>query len=85
MEKHTFRVPWSEGLHMRRAARLTQIATRYRSEILLRAGRRIANARNILAILILCATVNAAIDVEVAGSDEREAMEAVQIFFDDAA
>lgn len=84
MKNAVFSVPWSEGLHMRRAAHLARIATQYRSDIRLRHGHSIADAKNILAILILCATLNTLVDVEISGADEHDAMTAVQSFFQSA-
>jgi phosphotransferase system HPr (HPr) family protein len=41
----------------------------------------VADARSILSILILCATLGATLDIEASGPDEREVIEAVEAFF----
>jgi len=63
-------VPWKEGLHLRAAARLVRLAQASKSVILLKVGERIADARSILAILLLCASVGTIVDLEVSGEDE---------------
>lgn len=66
---------------MRRAARLAQLAAKYGSSIQLKMGSRAADARNILGVLILCATLNSPVAIETVGDDEQAAMEAVTTFF----
>ncbi len=66
---------------MRRAARLAHLSTKFASSIHLRLGNRVADARNILALLILCATLNSPVAIETNGEDELAALEAVKTFF----
>jgi phosphocarrier protein len=81
MKHATIRIPWKDGLHMRRAALLAKIAGRFGSTIQLRLRGRVADARNILGVLILCATLNSPVDIEANGDDEQSAIDAVQTFF----
>lgn len=74
-------VPWHEGLHFRPAAKLGQIAQRFRSTVFLKCGRRVADLRSILSMIALCATMGTALDVEAAGEDEEDAIQAVQQVF----
>jgi phosphotransferase system HPr (HPr) family protein len=74
-------VPWREGLHLRRAARLVQIAQRFRSSIVLSLDGKAAELRSILSILTLCATMGATLDLEANGDDEQNAIAAVQEMF----
>ena len=74
-------IRWPRGLHMREAGRLVQLAQRFRSEIRLRLGTRIADPRSILSLMILSANLGADLDIEAAGNDEREAVKAVEEFF----
>lgn len=63
------------------AARLVSLAQRYRSSIRLRLGTRIADARSILNLLLLSATLGTSLDIEAAGADEHEAVQALEDFF----
>lgn len=74
-------VPWREGLHLRHAAKLVQLAKFFRSNIFLRCGTKSADLRSIISIISLCATMGTALDVEASGEDEREATQAVQRAF----
>jgi phosphotransferase system HPr (HPr) family protein len=74
-------VPWTQGLHLRPAARLVRVARRFRSTIILKCGDKIADVRSILSILALCATLGTALDLEAVGDDEQHAVEAVEQLF----
>jgi phosphotransferase system HPr (HPr) family protein len=78
-------VRWRSGLHLRPAAQLIRLARGFQSEIRLRVGGTIADARSILAILLLGAGLGTALEVEASGADEPEAILAVQQFFAAAA
>ncbi len=77
-------VPWPNGLHMRPAMRLVQLAQKFRSQISLRNGSHVADARSILSILLLCAALNSPLDVVVTGADEDQAAVALQELFSQA-
>ena len=74
-------VPWREGLHLRHAAKLVQLAKFFQSSISLKCGSKIADLRSIMSIISLCATMGTALDVEVKGDDEIEATQAVERAF----
>jgi phosphotransferase system HPr (HPr) family protein len=74
-------VPWREGLHLRPAAKLVQIGRQFRSSVSLKCGRRVADLRSILSMIALCATMGTSLDVEAAGEDEEDAIQAVQQVF----
>ena len=74
-------VRWEDGIHLRRAGKIAQLAGRFRSSILCRLGRKAADARSILSILILCAGLGATLEIEASGADEREAIQAIEAFF----
>ena len=76
------KVKWREGLHMRAAAKLVRLAGRFHSRIVLRLGRRVADARSILSIMILSAGLGAPLDIEASGDDEHDAIQAVEAYFD---
>lgn len=65
------------GLHARAAAKLTQIAGGYRSEIWLsRSGRRV-NAKSIMGVMMLAAGQGTRVLIEASGDDAREAIAAI--------
>ena len=65
------------GLHARAAAKLTQVAGGFHSEIWLsRSGRRV-NAKSIMGVMMLAAAQGAKLVIETEGPDENEAMQAV--------
>lgn len=66
------------GLHARAAAKLTQVATRFHSEVwLTRNGRRV-NAKSIMGVMMLAAGKGASITVEAEGLDADEAVAAIR-------
>lgn len=65
------------GLHARASAKLTQLAGQFTSDVFLaRSGRRV-NAKSIMGVMMLAASKGTTIAVEVNGSDEGEAMNAL--------
>ena len=74
-------VPWKAGLHLRPAARLVRLAQSFRSTIFLKCGGKLADARSIVSILLLTATMGAVVDVEATGEDEANAALAIEQIF----
>lgn len=65
------------GLHARAAAKLTQLAGRFKSDIWLsRNGQRI-NAKSIMGVMMLAASKGSSIRIETSGEDENEALQAL--------
>jgi phosphocarrier protein HPr len=65
------------GLHARAAAKLTQLAGRFKSDIWLsRNGQRV-NAKSIMGVMMLAASKGSSIKIETSGEDENEALQAV--------
>lgn len=81
MKKVTVIIPWREGLHLRPAVELVRLAKSFRSTISLQCGPQLADARSVLSVMLLCATMGAVLDVEVTGDDEQQAAEAVESVF----
>jgi phosphocarrier protein HPr len=71
------------GLHARACARIVQIATKFRSTVSLHVKGRRASARNIVAVMLLTASVGTTVRIEVDGPDEAEAMRAIAELFRD--
>lgn len=81
MKRSQVSVPWKDGLHLRPATRLVRIAQTFRSTIFLSSGGKLANARSIMSVLLLAASMGAAIDVEATGEDEASAAQAIEQIF----
>ena len=65
------------GLHARASAKFTQLAGQFASDVFLaRSGRRV-NAKSIMGVMMLAASKGAKVSIEVDGSDENEAMQAL--------
>jgi phosphotransferase system HPr (HPr) family protein len=77
-------VMWRDGLHLRMAAMLVKLARRFQSAVRLRAGEQVANAENIMQLLLLSASLGTVLTIEAEGTDEGEAIEALQQFFNNA-
>ena len=71
------------GLHAQTCSRIVSIAQRCRCNLsLVRNGRRV-NARNIVAVMLLTASIGATVRVEADGPDEDVAMRAIATLFHD--
>jgi len=65
------------GLHARASAKLTQVASRYQSDVhIARNGRRV-NAKSIMGVMMLAAGKGSKVMLETSGPDEDEAMNAL--------
>lgn len=65
------------GLHARASAKLTQVASKFKSEIwLARSGRRV-NAKSIMGVMMLAAGKGASVRLEAHGEDESAALQAL--------
>ena len=65
------------GLHARAAAKMVATASRFGSKIELNKGDKIANAKSIMAVMMLAATCGTEIEITVDGDDEDAAMTAI--------
>ncbi len=74
-------IPWREGLHLRPASRLVRLAKASKSAIWLKVGDKVADARSILAILLLCAAAGTVIDLEINGEDEDAVLTSITSVF----
>lgn len=71
------------GLHARASAKLTQLASRFESEVFLsRNGRRV-NAKSIMGVMMLAAAKGATVTLETSGPDEQQAISAISALFAD--
>jgi len=66
------------GLHARAAAKLVHTAARFKSDIKIRKGDEEVDGKSILGILLLAAGRGSTVLVKADGTDEREALDAVE-------
>ncbi len=65
------------GLHARPSAKLTQLASGFKSQVFMtRNGRRI-NAKSIMGVMMLAAAKGSTVTLETDGEDEQEALDAL--------
>lgn len=65
------------GLHARAAAKLVSLCARYQSEITLQCKGKTANAKSIMAVMMLAASIGSEIEITANGQDEKEATDAL--------
>lgn len=65
------------GLHARASAKLTQLASRFKSDVSLVRGTQRINAKSIMGVMMLAASQGTSLRLEVDGEDENEACEAL--------
>jgi phosphocarrier protein len=65
------------GLHARASAKLTQLASRFESEIWMEKGLRRINAKSIMGVMMLAAGKGSKVVIETSGDDEQEALDAL--------
>jgi phosphocarrier protein HPr len=66
------------GLHARASAKLTKLAGSFQSEVFMVKNDRRVNAKSIMGVLMLAAGIGSIIELEIDGSDELEAMNALR-------
>jgi phosphocarrier protein len=83
MVKREIKVTNKLGLHARASAKLTQLASKYKSQVFLaRNGRRV-NAKSIMGVMMLAAGIGSTVELETDGPDEAEALESLAKLFAD--
>jgi phosphocarrier protein HPr len=70
------------GLHARAAAKLVHTASRFKSDIKIRKGDEEVDGKSILGILLLAAGRGSVITMKADGTDEREALDAIENLID---
>ncbi|MDO9024686.1 HPr family phosphocarrier protein [Zwartia sp.] len=71
------------GLHARAAAKLTQLAGQFSSEIFISKGAQRVNAKSIMGVMMLAAGMRTTVKVEANGSDADRALDSIKKIFDD--
>jgi phosphocarrier protein HPr len=71
------------GLHARASAKLTKLATSFKSDVHMTRGGRRVNAKSIMGVMMLAAGLGAEVEIETVGEDERAAMDALLALIND--
>ena len=71
------------GLHARASAKLTQLASSFKCEVMLARNNRRVNAKSIMGVMMLAAAKGSTITIETDGADEIEAMQALLALIND--
>jgi phosphocarrier protein HPr len=71
------------GLHARAAAKLTQVASAFKSEVWLSRNDRRVNAKSIMGVMMLAAGRGSRVVIETDGADAEAALEALAGLIDD--
>ncbi|MGE5094100.1 MAG: HPr family phosphocarrier protein [Betaproteobacteria bacterium] len=81
MPSRTVKVVNKLGLHARASAKLTQLASSFKSAVwIARNGRRV-NAKSIMGVMMLAAGLGSTVELETEGPDENEALDALERLF----
>ena len=70
------------GLHARAAAKLTQLASKFSSEIFIARGAQRVNAKSIMGVMMLAAGLGVTVKVDASGSDAEQALVEIQSLFE---
>lgn len=65
------------GLHARASAKLTQLASSFKCEVMMTRNNRRVDAKSIMGVMMLAAAKGTTIVIETNGVDEAEAMQAL--------
>lgn len=71
------------GLHARAAAKLTQLAGQFKSDIHIAKGAKRVNAKSIMGVMMLAAGLGSKVTIDAVGEDEQRALTDIQALFND--
>lgn len=77
MIQRDFTISNKLGLHARPSAQLTQVASRFASEVWIAKGGRRVNAKSIMGVMMLAAGCGSVVSIDANGPDEAAALDAV--------
>ncbi|MCA6218108.1 HPr family phosphocarrier protein [Ideonella sp. B7] len=83
MIKATLNISNKLGLHARASAKLTKLATTFKSEVFMSRNERRVNAKSIMGVMMLAAGLGSEVELEVDGPDEQQALDAIKALVDD--
>ncbi|MFA4915032.1 MAG: HPr family phosphocarrier protein [Alcaligenaceae bacterium] len=70
------------GLHARAAAKLTQLASQFKSDIFIARGAQRVNAKSIMGVMMLAAGQGTGVKIDATGADADRALADIQTLFD---
>lgn len=70
------------GLHARAAAKLTQLAGRFKSDVFISRGAQRVNAKSIMGVMMLAAGLGVTVKIEALGADEEQALGDIRALFE---
>ncbi len=71
------------GLHARASAKLTQVATQFKSDIWIEKSNKKVNAKSIMGVMMLAASQGSDITITTEGSDEQDALNSIIALIND--
>ncbi len=81
MKEKVFKITNKLGLHARAAAKIVSLTSKFKSQITITNGKKEADAKSIMKILMLAAPRNTELKVNANGKDESQAMDAIESLF----
>ncbi|ANN78537.1 HPr family phosphocarrier protein [Bordetella flabilis] len=70
------------GLHARAAAKLTQLASKFNSDIYISRGAQRVNAKSIMGVMMLAAGMGVTVKLDASGPDAESALKEIESLFD---
>lgn len=83
MIKQSITISNKLGLHARASAKLTKLAGSFQSDVFMTRNDRRVNAKSIMGVMMLAAGIGSVVELEVAGVDEQQAMDALLALIND--
>ena len=83
MQKRSIKIVNKLGLHARASAKLTQLASSFKSAVWIARNDRRVNAKSIMGVMMLAAGLGSTVELETDGPDEAEALDALEKLFRD--
>ncbi len=77
MVRREVRIADELGLHARPAARVAELARKFRAKLILKKGKQSAEAESILDVLALACSRGSVVEIVAEGEDAEEAVEAL--------
>ncbi len=81
MKKTVVEIIWATGLHARPAGEVVKLSNSFKSNIFFANDEGEVDAKSILGVLTLGACHKSKISIRIEGSDEEEALKALESFF----
>lgn len=78
----TARIPNKRGLHARASAKIVEAAARFRATIMVAKDGQAVNARSIMGLMMLAASLGSEITVSATGPDADDALRAILALID---